>query len=105
MVPSYNEFIPRKQTSQGIDLTEDLLGEIGKILQAAVINRSFRDDLLQNPLHSIESGYFGESFHLPDELLKRISCIRSNTLENFSEEILRIVDGISITELVKVPVY
>ena len=105
MVPSYNEFMPRKQSSQGIDLTEDLMGEIGKILQAAVINRSFRDDLLKNPLHSIENGYFGETFHLPEELLKRISCIKSTSLENFSEEILRIVDGISITELVKVPVY
>jgi hypothetical protein len=105
MVPSYNDFINEKHTSQGIDLTEDLLGEIGKVLQAAVINRSFRDELLRNPLRSIESGYFGESFHIPEELLKRISCIKSNTLENFSEEILHIVDGISITELVKVPVY
>lgn len=89
----------------GIGMTEDLMGEIGKVLQAAVINHTFRENLLRNPAHSIEAGYFGEYFHIPGELLNRISCIKSNSLENFSEEILRIVDGISIPELAKVPVY
>lgn len=105
MAPLFNDFIPQKRSKQVDDLNEELMGEIGKILQAAVINSNFRNNLLSNPLRSIEAGYFGEYFHLPEELLKRISCIKSNSLENFSEEIMRIVDGINISELVKVPAY
>ncbi len=45
MAPLFNDFIPQKRSSQVNDLNEELMGEIGKILQAAVINRNFRNNL------------------------------------------------------------
>lgn len=105
MVPNFSDFMPQTQPNDKIGLTDNLMGEIGRILQAAVINKTFRENLLGNPLNSIQSGYFGEYFHLPEELLKDIACIKCNTIESFTNEVLRIVDGISIKELAKVPVF
>jgi hypothetical protein len=84
--------------SQGIDIKADLMSELGKLLSAAVINRSFRDSLLNDPKKSIENGYFGESFHLPKDLTNRIACVKSTTLEHFSSEVIKLVDALTIPE-------
>jgi len=75
--------------------------EIGKILQAAVINTSFREELLRNPLKSIENGYFGEKFEIPEGLLKKISGLRTNTLDQFTTEVLNLFNTFAIPEYAK----
>ncbi len=40
--------------------------EISRIMTAAVVNRHFRHDLLNNPRHAIENGYGDESFVLEE---------------------------------------
>lgn len=85
-----------------VDNSDDLMCEIGKVLQAAVINKAFREKLLDNPLQSIESGYFGEAFHIPTELLNSISLIKCNSLEHFSQAILLMVNSIRISELAEI---
>jgi hypothetical protein len=81
--------------------TDQILCEIGKVLQAAVINSNFRENLLNNPVKSIKNGYFGELFHLPVELLEKISIIRCKTLDQFSKEILNMYNHTEIPELVE----
>jgi hypothetical protein len=85
--------------------SDDLMCEIGKVLQAAVINKNFREQLLDNPLRSIESGYFGETFHIPSEILKSISLLKSSNLEHFTQSVLLIVDSIRIPEMAEVSAY
>jgi hypothetical protein len=85
--------------------SDDLMCELGKVLQAAVINKDFRDQLLDNPLRSIESGYFGEVFHIPTEILKSISLLKSSNLEHFTQSVLLIVDSIRIPEMAEVSAY
>jgi hypothetical protein len=84
------------------DNSDDLMCEIGKVLQAAVINKSFREKLLSNPMQSIEAGYFGEAFHLPAELLNNISLIKSSSLEHFSQAVLLMVNSIKISEMAEI---
>jgi hypothetical protein len=85
--------------------SDDLMCELGKVLQAAVINKDFREQLLDNPLRSIESGYFGEAFHIPSEILKSISLLKSSNLEHFSQSVLLIVESIRIPEMAEVSAY
>jgi hypothetical protein len=87
------------------DNSDDLMCEIGKVLQAAVINKTFRDNLLSDPLKSIESGYFGEAFHIPAELLNCISLIKSSSLEHFADAVLLMVNSISIPEMAEIAKY
>jgi len=87
------------------DTSDDLMCEIGKVLQAAVINKTYRENLLSNPLQSIESGYFGEAFHLPAELLNSISLIKSSSLEHFSEAVLLMVNSIRISEMAEISTF
>jgi hypothetical protein len=87
------------------DVADDLMCEIGKVLQAAVINKTFRDELLSNPLKTIESGYFGEAFHIPSELLDNFSLIRSSSLEHFAEAMLLMVNRINIPEMAEIAKY
>jgi hypothetical protein len=89
-------------TDKNFDNSDDLMCEIGKVLQAAVINKTFREQLLNNPLKSIESGYFGEVFHIPAEILNCISLLKSSNLENFSQSVLLIVNSIRVPEMAEV---
>jgi hypothetical protein len=83
-----------------MDIKSDLMGEVGRVLCAAVVNPAFREALLDNPLESIEYGYCGEVFHLPANLLAKIAEIKCKTLELFSSEVISLVDALSIQETV-----
>lgn len=83
------------------EFQDTVLCEVGKILQAAVINKRFNEELLIDPKRSIENGYFGEKFHLPDEVLQKISMIRCNTLDQFTSEIINLFNANKIPELVE----
>ncbi len=66
--------------------------ECGRLLHAAVINRRFLDKLLTNPLKSIEDGFCGEKFAFTREEKQRINQIRAGSLEEFSRQLLLVVE-------------
>jgi hypothetical protein len=72
--------------------------EFGRLIHAALINRSFREKLLFNPLRSIEDGYCGESFHFPSELKERIQLIHAESLESFSMQLLQTISSPRVPE-------
>lgn len=73
--------------------------EFGRLIHAAIINRTFRENLLSNPVRSIDNGYCGETFHFPVELKERISTIQANSLEEFSSQLLQVVESPTLTKL------
>jgi hypothetical protein len=81
-----------------MDIKADLMGEVSRVLCAAIVNPNFREALLDNPMKSIEYGYCGETFHLPANLLHKIAEIKCKTLEHFSSEVISLVDSLSIQE-------
>ena len=74
--------------------------EFGRLMHAAIINRTFRQKLLADPSRSIEDGYCGEKFHFPPELKERIQLIRAESLECLSLQIMQIIDSPYISEKV-----
>ncbi len=51
--------------------------EISRIMTAAVVNATFRRDLLANPMHAIEMGFGEETFILEQEQADRLSRIHA----------------------------
>lgn len=73
--------------------------EFGRLIHAAVINRGFCEMLLANPIQSIERGYKGETFQFSKEIKDRITGIQAASLEEFSAELLRIVNSPVVREV------
>jgi hypothetical protein len=74
-------------------------GEFGRLIHAAIINTRFRETLLMNPVCAIEAGYMGESFQFSSDLKDRIGLIKAGTLEDFSTQIMRVVNTSSVSEM------
>jgi hypothetical protein len=74
-------------------------GEFGRLIHAAIISARFRESLLKNPVCAIEDGYLGESFQFSNELKDRIKLIQAGTLEEFSSQVLRVVNTQNIKEV------
>lgn len=89
-------------TPQGIDIKDDLMGEVGRILCAAVINQQYKLDLLADPVSSIEKGFLGEVFHLPAMLMEGIRNINRDSLERFSAGLINMVESLSIPEMASI---
>jgi len=64
--------------------------EISRLLTAAVINGSFRQALLSNPVAAISSGFGGEAFNLGADVVKRVSTIRATSLADFASQLSNI---------------
>ena len=62
--------------------------EISRIMTAAVVNFSFRQALLTNPLDAIEKGYGEEIFFLDQGASEQLARIRANSLEEFATKIV-----------------
>ena len=65
--------------------------EISRIMTAAVVNRHFRQDLLNNPRGAIENGYGDETFLLEEEQTERLEKIRATSLEDFATQVILLV--------------
>lgn len=65
--------------------------EISRIMTAAVVNRHFRQDLLNNPRSAIEKGYGEETFTLEEEQTRRLEKIRATSLEDFATQVILLV--------------
>lgn len=61
--------------------------EFSRLLTAAVINGSFRQALLNNPVEAISSGFGGEAFNLSSDVVQRLSTIRANSLAEFASQL------------------
>jgi len=64
--------------------------EYSRILSAAVINKNFREKLLNDPARAIAKGFNGESFHLTDDEKKRLVSLKGLTLPEFALHISRL---------------
>ena len=62
--------------------------EISRIITAAVINFRFRQDLLRDPRHAVESGYGDETFSLEEKEIEHLFSIRAKSLEEFATKII-----------------
>lgn len=70
--------------------------EISRILTAAVINKRFQKNLLENPIRAIDGGYGGEHFHLSIRERKMMASIKANTIEDFASQLIYSREKISI---------
>lgn len=74
------------------DPNETVRMECGRLIHAAVISRRFLDQLLTNPVQSIENGYCGEKFAFTREEKQRIKHIRASNLADFSNQLMQAVE-------------
>ena len=64
--------------------------EYSRILSAAVINNSFRQMLLKDPIKAVCGGYSGEKFNLNSEAKNRLASIRAASLADFAAQLSQI---------------
>ncbi|MCJ7518590.1 MAG: hypothetical protein MUO42_02835 [Anaerolineaceae bacterium] len=64
--------------------------EYSRILSAAVINNSFRQMLLKDPINAVCGGYSGEEFNLNSEDKNRLASIRAASLADFAAQLSQI---------------
>lgn len=67
---------------------DELKAEFGRLMHAAVINKRFRERLLENPIDCLETGYCGERFDFPFEMINCIKQINARSLEEFANQVL-----------------
>ena len=78
---------------------EALNAEFSRLIHAAVINKGFRAKLLQNPVSCIDAGYCGETFHFPFEIKNRIKQINARSLEEFSNQVIKLINMPTVPEM------
>ncbi len=76
--------------------------EAGRLIHAAIINRTFREKLLTNPVQSIDNGYCGEVFHFSREMKDQIRSIHAMSLEEFSTQIMQLLSAPVVYEVAAV---
>ena len=64
--------------------------EYSRILSAAVINRQFRQMLLNDPVQAVSKGYSGEKFTINTEEKNRLASIQANSLADFAAQLSHI---------------
>ena len=82
---------------------DDIEAEVYRLLHAAVINRRFREKLLTNPTNCIETGFCGESFNFPKDLIKQLKSVNARSLDEFTCKVMQLINTIPVPELA--PVY
>ena len=60
---------------------------LNELLCAALINETFRMDLLQEPRMAALSGYDGHAFDLTEAELDLVGCIRADSIEDFCVQV------------------
>jgi hypothetical protein len=66
---------------------------LNQLLCAAVINQTFRQALLQNPVQALDNGYHGQSFAVSSEERALLSKTRATTLEELAAEVYAWISG------------
>ena len=62
--------------------------EMNQLLCAAVVSKSFRSMLVENPVFAASSGYQGETFNLSNEDQAWLSSIRPTSLVDFAANLV-----------------
>ena len=62
--------------------------EYSRIICAAVVNKTFRKQLLSDPIQAVKYGYCGETFHLREEEKRHIDMIQATNLADFAAQLL-----------------
>lgn len=60
---------------------------LGYLFAAAVVNRQFRQTLLENPETALKNGYLGEVFELSIEERKRVTSASAHSLADLAKTI------------------
>ena len=66
---------------------------LNKMLCAAVVNNSFRENLLRNPAQAIASGYLDHSFSLTPEERDLVVDIKAQKFEDFAAQVYNWLSG------------
>jgi len=61
--------------------------ELHRLISAAIVNQSFRCQLLENPLEAVRTGYLGQSFCLTSGEHELLASIRASDFPTFSQHI------------------
>lgn len=61
---------------------------LSSVFAAAVVNREFRNMLLQNPRSALENGYLGEQFLLSAEEHSLLTSIQATSLTDLAQQII-----------------
>ena len=64
--------------------------EFSRILSAAVINRKFREMLLDDPSQAVSRGFNGESFNLSSKEKSELSSLKGLSLADFASQLAQI---------------
>ena len=75
-------FLPRRQAEP----PGDHIG-LGHLFAAAVVNRQFREMLLEDPETALQRGYLGQRFNLSREERERLTSIRAQSLADLAKTI------------------
>lgn len=64
--------------------------EYSRILSAAVINKQFRNQLLEDPKRAISRGFNGEVFQLSSEEKNELSSLKGLSLADFASQLAQL---------------
>ncbi len=73
-------------SDQKIDSSSNHSG-LGYLFAAAVVNRQFREMLLEDPETALQKGYLGEVFELSREERKQITSARARSLADLARKV------------------
>lgn len=60
---------------------------LGHLFAAAIVNRQFRQTLLEHPELALKSGYLGEAFELSTEELERVTSAEARSLADLAKTV------------------
>jgi hypothetical protein len=78
--------------------------EMNRLLCAAVVSKSFRNMLIENPEIAVASGYQGESFNLSDEDRRWLFSMRPANLVDLAANMVTYQQKTNQENRVKLPV-
>ena len=70
------------------DLVQQNRNGLNSVFAAAVVNRDFRETLLQNPEAALDQGYLGKEFSLSQKETSLILSINASSLADLARQII-----------------
>jgi len=98
-----NSFQTDFQTMPNLETPPKSRLEFGRLISAAVVNKSFRKQLIDDPIKAVESGYYGQAFFFTAEEKTILASIKAIDLQDFAATLLKIQNQKPISEKVFEP--
>ncbi len=67
--------------------------ELERVVAAAVISDTFREQLLMDPRRALETGYLGEPFTLTEEEMAFLTGLRVRNVQELAQHVSRWVES------------